>query len=234
MSLDRELTRLARSLGADFCGVADLAPARQAVDAQGGPLVAAYPRAVSLGVGLMHELVELLPRHAEDRLVGLNYRHHAYDVVNARLDQLASRLASFLQGQGHRAFPVPASQTVDPERLCGLFSHKLAAHLAGLGWIGKNCALVTPASGPRVRWTSVLTDAPLAAGQPMEERCGACRACVDACPPQAFTGAPFRAGEPREARFDAPACRRYQERIRERLGVQVCGMCLYACPHGRR
>jgi len=227
MGIDVEIRELAESLGADFYGVADLAPAREA-------MVAEYPRAISVGVGLMHSLVDLLPRHAEDPLVGMSYRHHGYDVINLRLDQLAARLASAVQGMGHRVLPIPASQTVDSERVCAVFSHKMAAHLAGLGWIGKNCALITPEVGPRVRWATLLTDAPLeATGTAIEERCGSCRECVDACPPQAFTGKPFRVEEAREVRFDVHACSRYQGEIKEKMGSTVCGMCLYSCPHGQ-
>jgi len=233
MELDVRIRDLAHSLGADFCGVADLTPARAAIQAQGGPMVARFPRAVSVGVRLMDALVDLLPNH-RDRLVAMNFRHHAYDAVNLRLDQVASRLASALQAEGFQVFPVPASQTVDEERLCAVFSHKMAAHLAGLGWIGKNCVLITPQAGPRVRWATVLTDALLTAGAPMEEQCGSCRECVDACPPQALTGEPFRPEDPREVRFDAHACRRYQNEVKEEVDLPVCGMCVYSCPHGQR
>ena len=83
-------------------------------------------------------------------------------------------------------------------------SQKLAAHLSGLGWIGKSCLLVTPDHGPRVRWVTVLTDAPLRpTGAPLEQRCGECTACVDICPVHALTGKPFSPDELREARFDA-------------------------------
>lgn len=95
------------------------------------------------------------------------------------------------------------------DRELGLFSHKLAAHLAGLGWIGKSCLPVTPEAGPRVRWASVLTDAPLAAGEQLEERCGECEACVEVCPAGAFSGRSFFSDEPRAARFDAFKCRYY-------------------------
>jgi epoxyqueuosine reductase len=234
MGIDVEIRELAESLGADFYGVADLAPAREAIAAQGGDLVVGYPRSVSVGVKLMHSLVDLLPGHAEDRLVGMNYRHHAYDVVNLRLDQLTGRLASALQGVGHRVLPVPASQTVSEEKLCAIFSHKMGAHLAGLGWIGKNCLLITPEAGPRVRWATVLTDAPLAAtGRAMEERCGSCSECVDTCPVRAITGEPFRETDARDVRLDARSCRVYQEEMKEKVGFPVCGMCLYSCPHGQ-
>jgi epoxyqueuosine reductase QueG len=37
--------------------------------------------------------------------------------------------------------------------------------LAGLGWIGKSCSLISPHFGPRLRLVTVLTNAPLKAGQ---------------------------------------------------------------------
>lgn len=223
----------ALAAGADYCGVADLAPARKAVLEQGGAAVAAFPRAVALGVALPNAVVDQLPRRHE-RAVAVNYRTHAYDVINARLDQMASHLGSLLQNRGHRALPLPAAERADDGRICAAFSHKLAAHLAGLGWIGKSCLLITPGHGPRVRWVTVLTDAPLpATGRAQPEKCGDCSACVDACPQRAFTGRPFRPQEPRAARYAAEKCDRFFTAMRKRSPWFVCGMCLWACPYGR-
>ena len=220
--------------GADFWGVADLSPARKAIIDQGGDSVAEYPLAVSIGIALSRPIVDQLP-HGTERAVAVSYRHE-YDVVNQRLDLIASHVSGLLQQHGSQAFPVPASKRIDDQRICAVFSHKLAAHLAGLGWIGKSCLLITPEVGPRVRWVSVLTDAPLAVtGTTMEERCGTCRECVKICPVQAFTGQPFREGESREVRFDASKCDRYFEKMRKkRPGLEVCGLCLYVCPYGKK
>jgi epoxyqueuosine reductase QueG len=235
MDVNLKLKELAETWGADFWGVADLALARDAILAQGGQAVAAFPRAISVGIALPHAIVNELPRRAE-RAVAINYRHHAYDVINARLDLLTSRVSSALQREGYRAMPIPASRRVKTEQLYAEFSHKLAAHLAGLGWIGKSCLLVTPQAGPRVRWATVLTDAPLTVtGAPVEERCGACDECVRICPVRAFTGEPFRASEPREARYDASKCDRYFATLRKKdAETAVCGLCLYVCPQGRQ
>jgi epoxyqueuosine reductase len=235
MEMNQRLHEAAQTWGADFFGVADLSPARDAILAQGGPVLATYPWGISVGIVLMHAIVDQLPQRA-DRAVAIGYRQHSYDVINQRLDLLTSNLSSLLQREGHRALPVPAARRVDDERLCAAFSHKLTAHLAGLGWIGKSCLLVTPQVGPRVRWSTVLTDAPLAAtGGPAEERCGACQKCVEICPAQAFTGQPFRAHEPRESRFDAGRCDRYFAGMKAvDPETAVCGLCLYVCPYGRR
>ena len=234
MELDSKIRELADTYGADFFGVADLSPAYDAILAQGGPVIAEYPRAIAIGIALLKTIVDQLPRRTE-RAVAVNYRHHCYDMVNQRLDIIASRLSSMLQRDGYRALPVPASKRVNDEKVCGDFSHKLAAHLAGLGWIGKSCMLITPEMGPRARWATVLTDAPLGVtGEPMDEKCGACQECVEICPPHAFTGQPFREDEPREARYDTRKCEGYFSEMRETTGLSVCGLCLYICPHGRR
>ena len=224
---------LAMALGADYYGVADLGLAHEFVKDQGGDRIARYPRAIAVGMVLHDDVVNLL--EAGDKAGMILYRHSSYDVVNLALDQIALRIANTLRRDGYAAFPVPASKRTDEKRVSGIFSQKLAAYLAGLGWIGKSCLLVTPDHGPRVRWVSILTDAPLKpTGKPMDPRCGECTACVDTCPPHAFTGKMFREDEPREARFNVAACEAYFAEQEKSHGVPVCGLCLYICPYGRK
>ena len=232
MSLDEGLRDIAQASGIDHFGIADLNPAINAIRKQGGTGIAAYPRAVSIGINLIHPLVDLLPSH-EDPASGL-YQYYAYDLINMRLDLIISQIAGKIQQAGYTAFPVPASKRTNNEQISAFFSHKLAAHCAGLGWIGKSCLLITPDAGPRVRWGSILTNAPLTpTGGPMKERCGSCRMCVEACPVNAFTGEPFRDNESREVRFDAGKCDRYFNSLREQGKQAVCGLCLYVCPYGK-
>lgn len=227
------LKRKARTLGADYFGVADLTPVAGFVAAQGGEFLRRFPRAVSVGVRLPEGIVDELPRHREP-MVAQTYDYTVYTVSSGVLDRVAQGVTQTLQTAGHSALHVPVTQTIDKTQFTGLFSQKLAAHLAGLGWIGKSCLLITPDHGPRVRWVSVLTDAPLEPGQPMAQRCGACKLCVEACPPHAFTGAPFAESEPRSARFNAQACQDYRLENCKTTGARVCGMCVYVCPYGRK
>lgn len=231
MLLDERLDEFARHLGADFVGVADLSYARKAVALQGGEKISRYPLAVSIGIILPKAVVDELQFRDEDPYVVLNYQH-AYDIINLRLDLLTSKIGSLIQNEGYKALPIPASKRVKDNRICAEFSHKLAAHLAGLGWIGKSCLVVTPEAGPRVRWATVLTDAPLTpTGKPMEEQCGNCTNCVDICPVSAFTGEAFREGDAREVRYDARKCENYLE---DTETPSVCGLCVYNCPHGKK
>jgi epoxyqueuosine reductase len=231
--LRMELEAQAREMGADAFGVADLAPARGFIVTQGGEFLGRFPRALSMGVRLPEGIVDELPRHAE-AAVALTYNFLVYSTVNSALDRIALAMSRQLQEAGFAALPVPTTQTVNAARHQGLFSQKLAAHLAGLGWIGKSCLLITPDHGPRVRWVSVLTDAPLEPGQPMAERCRSCKLCVEACPAHAFTGAKFVETEAREARMNAQACYDYREGMFKVTGARTCGMCVYVCPYGRK
>jgi epoxyqueuosine reductase QueG len=111
----------------------------------------------------------------------------------------------------------------------------MVAHIAGLGWIGKNCLLITPTRGPRLRLVSILTNAPLDTvdGQ-MEQRCGDCLECAQACPAGAIKGRNYVSGESRDVRLDFFKCQQYIEDARKSTGYAVCGMCLYACPYGKQ
>jgi epoxyqueuosine reductase len=233
MDLIDRIKAIAEEHGADYCGVADLTTVQDFIRQQGSDRVAHYPRGVTIGMALLDSYVNLLTER-EDSGAALLYRHHTYDVVNQTLDTIALLVANTLQREGYRVFPVPASKRTSDELIAGPVSHKLAAHLAGFGWGGKSCLLVTPDNGPRVRWVTILTDAPLPpTGKAMESRCGKCRECVDACPVGAFTGRVFHPDEPREARFDAAACDRYFKELEKAGKVAACGMCLYICPQGR-
>ncbi len=234
MKLQPAIREMTLAAGANFFGVADLAPAHDAILEQGGESVAQFPRALAIGITLPDSIIDLLPQRA-NVAVAQRYKQ-LYVETNRRLDQITSRVVSTLQQDGFKALAVRASLTVDLHRLYGVFSNKMAAHLAGLGWIGKSCLLITPEAGPRVRWATVLTDAPLAAtGQAVDEQCGGCQQCVDACPAKAFSGKPFRVGEHRDVRFESGECESYLAEMKKNMNCPVlCGLCVSVCPHGIR
>lgn len=67
-------------------------------------------------------------------------------------------------------------------------SDKQWARRAGLGWIGRNTLLVNPVLGSYCNIGELVTPSPADSyDTPIENRCGDCRACVDACPNHALS-----------------------------------------------
>ena len=59
---------------------------------------------------------------------------------------------------------------------------------SGIGWIGKNAQLINPRSGSWFFLAELIIDTELEPDHPMEDRCGTCTACIDACPTDAIVG----------------------------------------------
>lgn len=235
--LQGELERTARDSGIEYFGAADVTSAHDHMARLGGEFLRAFPRAVSLGSRLSDAIVDQIKDQGNERLVR-SYQWHIYEITGRFLDSVALQMTKMLQAAGYQAHPIHASQYMDADGLSGMISNKIAAHLSGLGWIGKSVLLVTPEAGPRARWATVLTDAPLEPGKPMERRCGDCTECVEICPVSAFTGVDFDPLEPREKRFDAHVCADYNKHRHSTVMSKLaagsnCGLCVYICPHGR-
>ena len=101
-----------------------------------------------------------------------------HDVIGPRLERLAAHLTD-AAGARSRGY-VDTGPVLERD---------LAAR-AGLGWIGKNTMLLHPALGSWFFIGVLLTTADLAFDEPLPDRCGTCRACLDACPTDAFV-APY-------------------------------------------
>jgi epoxyqueuosine reductase len=218
-----EIKTFTLSKGADLVGIADLKLASDFIANHGEPIAAEFPRAISIGMQINDTIVET---HDPNEPRGKSlYWHHIYDVVSVQLNHLAFDVSRWLAGQGYETLPIPASMPYNLKKLQGVISHKLPAHLSGLGWIGKNCLLLSKEFGPRVRFATVLTDAPLAEDKATDKKCGKCTACIDACPVSAFTNTEFSPDEDVHVRFNTAKCSEYRSN-------HPCGLCVSSCPLG--
>lgn len=234
MSLLERIQELGDIHGIDFIGVAGISQVQNEIKQISGQLISDFPRALSIGIVLQDSIVNLLKDRDTYENV-LQYKTHAYDVINSRLDNFASIVSSVIQRNGYKVMPLPAAERIDSDRVCASISHKLTARLAGFGWIGKNCLLINPKYGPRIRWTFILTDAPFEENKEiLESRCGNCDRCAKICPAQAILGRNYVEHEPRELRFDVKKCEEYFDKIKEEGKLEICGMCQYACPFGKK
>ncbi|KXS43420.1 MULTISPECIES: 4Fe-4S double cluster binding domain-containing protein [unclassified Candidatus Frackibacter] len=227
-----ELKKLAEELGVDLVSSTSLHEAKDFIAKQGDKNLVQLPYAISIAIHLPEPVVNELS-NTENVQNLLTYDYIVYNMVNPTLDRITTRLAQKIQSYGFNALPIPSSHRTDETNLKGIFSHKLAAHLSGLGWIGKSCLLVTPDFGPRLRLGTVLTDLPLPNNEPLRDNCGQCSICVDNCPSKAFTGKSFNINEPREVRYKFQKCEKYRNKIKDKIGCRSCGICVQICPRGR-
>ena len=109
------------------------------------------------------------------------------------------------------------------------------AEQAGLGWIGKNSLVLRRDMGSYFFLGTIITTAHFPPDDPVEDHCGSCRACIDACP----TSAIVEAGV-----VDSARCISYQtienrgevpEALQPRFGDWLfgCDVCQEVCPWNR-
>ena len=160
----------------------------------------------------------------------------AYTSVNLRINDIAGQLAAAIGDEGFQAVALAASERTDPVNIRGDFPHKTAATLAGIGWVGRHCQLITRNFGPWVRLGTVFTDMPLPCGKPLTRGfCGSCRACVEACPAGALSGKDWHPGIAREEILNAVACDQWKKTHYFAFNNgHNCGICSAVCPHGLR
>ncbi|MCM3725500.1 tRNA epoxyqueuosine(34) reductase QueG [Neobacillus cucumis] len=113
----------------------------------------------------------------------------------------------------------------------GELSDRAVAERAGIGWSGKNCSIITPEFGSYVYLGEMITNIPFEADTPIEDNCGSCTMCLDACP----TGALIQGGQINSNRcisFLTQTKELIPDEFREKIGNRVygCDSCQTACP----
>lgn len=117
----------------------------------------------------------------------------------------------------------------------GELSDRAVAERAGIGWSGKNSSIITPEFGSYVYLGEMITNIPFEPDEPMEDECGDCTLCMDACP----TGALIQGGQ-----LNAQRCIAFltqtktviPEEFRSEIGNRLygCDTCQTVCPKNRK
>jgi epoxyqueuosine reductase len=116
----------------------------------------------------------------------------------------------------------------------GELADRAVAQRAGIGWSGKNCSIITPEFGSYVYLGEMITNIPFEPDTPMEDQCGDCNLCIDACP----TGALVQGGQ-----LNAHRCVAFltqtkdflPDEFRDKIGNRIygCDSCQTACPKNK-
>ena len=224
-TLNDELSSFLSSNGASLAGFADL-------NELDGNVRDGFPNGISIAIALDPQVMAGVKE-------GPTAEYYTeYTKVNSLLDELGQKTAEYLTDKGHKAKSRLATFEEDKANLAAKLPHKTVATRAGLGWVGKCNLLITKKYGSALRLNTVLTDAPIAAGRPVNESlCAHCTRCIDACPAKAHTGKNWEPGRPREFLYNAFICREKARGLSEKSfgkQVSVCGLCIVACPWTRR
>jgi epoxyqueuosine reductase len=249
---DDAVRQHARALGFDVVGVARADE----------PLGADHERYLSFVERGMHGAMGYLAEHAAARrrvdgpeilegarsVICVGRRYGRAPADEAADPELARTIARYARGQDYHKFlrrrlqrlaafvrtlgeGVQARPLVDIEPVL----ERAWAARAGLGFVGKNGLVITPGQGSYQLLGEVVTTLELTPGTPLEERCGSCTRCLDACPTGAFA-APFV--------LDPRRCIAYltielheppPPELREAVGEHLfgCDACQEVCPFNR-
>ncbi|MBK0347419.1 tRNA epoxyqueuosine(34) reductase QueG [Aerococcaceae bacterium zg-ZJ1578] len=150
---------------------------------------------------------------------GIDY----HDILRDRMD----KLIAFIKERSETATFKPMVDT-------GELIDVVTAQRAGLGFIGKHGLLITKEFGSFVYLGEIITNIEFEPDEPVENGCGDCTRCVDACPTGAIMG---------DGRLNAPRCLSFQTQTKGYLPdefrrkithvIYGCDICQLVCPYNQ-
>lgn len=224
-----EIKRIASFFGADLCGITDLderwvytarVDTRDMSDAPND-----LPEGVNSVIVLGHEMEEGLvatyPSALAGAATGREYSHEAAIVM---------QLAAYIRNLGYEAVP-----SMNDTALVIPYAIK-----AGLGEYARNQLVITPEFGPRLRFSKIFTNLPLAHDLPkprgVRAFCDICTKCADACPVKALPYGPPSTDTAnisairgvRKWTSNAEKCFSFWAKM-----ASDCAICMRVCPFNR-
>lgn len=227
--MSNEIKRVSKFFGADLCGVTDMderwlyASRIDTRDLSEAPneLPEGMTSVIVLGHEMDAELVATYPSALAGAATGREYSHEASVVM---------QVAAYIRNLGFEAVA-----SMNDTGLVIPYAVK-----AGLGEYARNQLVITPEFGPRLRFSKIFTNMPLACDTPkpkgVKAFCDICTKCADACPVKALPfGAPKVGGSNISAikgvkkwTSDAEKCFSFWAKT-----STDCAICMRVCPFNR-
>lgn len=216
-----DIKRLAKSLGADLCGIAGVERFADAPSGFHPTDVMANCKSVIVLALQFHYSTLTASSQAPYTFV----RNRLLD----RMDSITFAISSELERLGSCVVPIPSDEPYDywdesRQHGQGIISLKHAAVRAGLGRMGKNTLLINDKYGNMLWLGAVLLDKILDADAEVDyQAClPECRICLDACPAAALDGITIVQSK----------CRSFSGKYTPGGGaVLECNLCRKVCPH---
>jgi len=217
----KQVKGIVLSCGADLCGIA---PVDRFNDAPEG----FQPQDIFPGCKSVIVFIRKLPTSALEAKSCVPYTY-INDLVADEVSDITLKACRALEAAGLAAVPVPTNEPYefwDAKRMrgMGIMSMRHAAHLAGLGVLGKNTLLVTRDFGNMVQIGAILVDADIKGDAIIKEAwCPPdCRLCIDSCPQKALDG----------RTVDQKLCRPISNfRTAKGYTLKKCNACRRVCPN---
>lgn len=213
-----ELKNIARSLGADLCGVASIDRFNDAP--KGFHPLDVFPACKSvISFAVRFPVGALL---CDTPVPYTRIRNS----LTSKMDAIALNLCIELEKGGIVSIPIPTNESLwdeNTERWRSIISQKHAAQAAGLGTIGRHSLLITPQFGSMVWLGCVLCDAEIEPDQVLADICVGCNKCVQACPVNAL--------ENKEINQQKCWDNAFGEDEKLQAWVISCHKCRDACPY---
>lgn len=221
-----DIKRLAKFFGADLVGITYIdhrwhylrRPDTRDMTPVPNDIPEGMTHVIVMGHEMDFDLVETYPSAVAGAATGREYSHEAAIVM---------QLAAYIRNLGY-----DATASMNDSALVIPYAIK-----AGLGEYGRNQMVLTPEFGPRVRFSKIFTNLPLAVDVPrrlgVTEYCEICTKCADACPPKALPkGAPVVGSDSpstvkgvKKWSANCEACFGYWAKIKT-----DCAICMRVCP----
>ena len=228
-AMSAEIKHIAQFFGADLCGLTDLdarwlyesrVDTRDMSEAPLG-LPEGMTTVIVLGHHMDQDLVDTYPSALAGAATGREYSHEAAIVM---------QVAAYIRNLGYEAVA-----SMNDTGLVIPYALK-----AGLGEYARNQMVITPEFGPRLRFSKIFTNLPLAFDTPrplgVRAFCDICTKCADACPVKALPYGPPQTGGAnvsaikgvRKWTSDAEKCFGFWAKL-----ASDCAICMRVCPFNR-